>query len=184
MPMVNSFGATKKAPYAEALTRKTTAAAPRILLVIIFLDAVHCPTYTIPEALCFDTVSKRSLANPLLSHRFRKPRGRGPLPPTNSRGLFFQKIFPEKPYRRQKNDVKRNQERQPIPAQHWLLRKQRRRRLCARDEQRRQQRKQEQRKQQLAHARLRRNRRKRRAGNRKPKTPQEQHQRKLRYDRK
>src|SRR6266404_1187927 len=181
MPMVNSFGATKKAPYAEALTRKTTAAAPRILLVIIFLDAVHCPTYTIPEALCFDTVSKRSLANPLLSHRFRNEGGYARQTRPNS---FFQKIFPEKPYRRQKNDVKRNQERQPIPAQHWLLRKQRRRRLCARDEQRRQQRKQEQRKQQLAHARLRRNRRKRRAGNRKPKTPQEQHQRKLRYDRK
>src|SRR5712664_1641844 len=81
MPMVNSFGATKKAPYADALNRKTTAAAPRILLVMIFLDAVHCPTYTILEALCFDTVSKRSLASPLLSHRFRKPGGGGP-PPT------------------------------------------------------------------------------------------------------
>src|SRR5260370_11677720 len=156
MPMVNSFGAIKKAPSAEELTRQVSAAEPRILLGIIFFEAVHCPTYTIPEALCFDKVSKRFLANPFLSHRFRKPRGRGPLPPTNSRGLFFQKIFPEKPYRRQKNDVKRNQERQPIPAQHWLLRKQRRHRLCARDEQRRQQRPQEQRKPQPTRASLRR----------------------------
>src|SRR4029077_15414629 len=100
-------------------------------------------------------IQDRSCIKPLLSYRFRKTPGGGVGPP-NRQGLFFQEIFPEKPYRRQKNDVKRNQERQPIPAQHRLLRKQRGRRFRAGDQQRRQQRQQEQRKQQFAHARLRR----------------------------
>src|SRR5882672_6329184 len=34
-PMVNSFGATKKAPYTDAPNRATTAAAPRSFAVIL-----------------------------------------------------------------------------------------------------------------------------------------------------
>src|SRR6266404_4925744 len=85
---------------------------------------------------------------------------------------LLQEIFPEKPYRRQKNDVERNQERQPIPAQHRIFREQRGRGLRAGDKQRRQQRQKEQREQQFAHSRLRRNRGQRRARNGKTQAPQ------------
>src|SRR5467141_1693453 len=125
-----------------------------------------------PEVLCFDTDSNGSLANPLLSDRFPKPGGRGGTPP-NRPVSFFQEIFPEKPHRRQKNDVKRNQERQPIPTQHRLLREERGRRLRTGDEQRRQQRQQKQWQQQFAHARLRGNRRQRRPRDGKPEATQE-----------
>src|ERR1700720_2217963 len=75
--MVNSFGARKKAPYADALRRITTAAAPRTLLVMIFLDLRSIASHAILEVFCFDTDSNGPLANPLFSHRFRNPGGRG-----------------------------------------------------------------------------------------------------------
>src|ERR1700752_1033225 len=140
MPMVNSSGATKKAPSADALTRKPTAAAPRILLVMIFLDAVHCPTYTILKYFVLIQFPS-TLLQALCYHTDSENPGEGGNPPSRP-VLFLQKIFPEKPYRRQKDDVERNQERQPIPAQHRLLCKQRRRRLRASNEQRREQRQQ------------------------------------------
>src|ERR1700745_3215544 len=79
MPMVNSFGATKKAPYADALTRKTTAAAPRILLVMIFLDAVHCPTYTILKYFVLIQFPS-TLLQALCYHTNPKTRGGGAIP--------------------------------------------------------------------------------------------------------
>src|SRR4029077_10723237 len=127
-------------------------------------------------------ISKSSCPQTLCYHTDSENRGEGAPPPPNSWGLFFQEIFPEKPYRRQKNDVKRNQERQPVPAQHRLLREKRGRRLRAGNEQRRQQRQQKQRQQQLAHTRLGGDRGQRRACHRKPQATQEQHQRKLRHN--
>src|SRR6266404_6880263 len=169
MPMVNSFGATKKAPYTAAPNIATTAAAPRSFAVIYVLSDSY--------VLCFEQIRAVFTANPLLSHRFTKPRGRGY--PAFS---FLQEIFPEKPYGRQKNHVERDQERQPVPAKHRILRKQRSGSLRAGDQQRRQQWQQQQWKQQLAHTRLRRNRRQCRTGHRKPQATQEQHQRKLRHN--
>src|SRR6266478_1276276 len=168
MPMVNSFGARKKAPYADALSSRTTAAALRTLLVMIFLDLCR-PSPVIPFSKCF------------VFTQIPETGGEGGTPP-NHPVSFLQEIFPEKPYRRQKNDVKRNQERQPIPTQHRLLREERGRRLRTGDEQRRQQRQQKQWQQQFAHARLRGNRRQRRPRDGKPEATQEQHQCKLRHN--
>src|SRR6266478_3295039 len=132
--MVNSFGARKKAPYADALRRITTAAAPRTLLMMIFLD-LRCPSPVIPLWKCFVLIQ---FPNPVLQtlcfHTDSRNRGGRGTPP-NRPVSFFQEIFPEKPYRRQKNDVKRNQERQPIPTQHRILGEQRGRRFRAGNEQ-------------------------------------------------
>src|ERR1700756_3491518 len=151
MPMVNSLGATKKAPYADAPRSRTTAAAPRSFAVIFDLRRpVPSRSFVYAHVLCYEQIRAAPPASPLLSHRFRKP-GVG-VYIVNS---LLQEIFPEKPYRRQKNDVERNQERQPVPPQHRIFREQRRRGLRAGDKQRRQQRQKEQREQQLAHSRLR-----------------------------
>src|SRR5690348_2939590 len=102
-------------------------------------------------------------------------------PPCFFCALLFQQILSEKPQRRQKHHIERNQKRQPIPPQHGIRRvKQRRRGLRAGNQQRSQQRQQQQRQHQFAHARLRRNRRKRRSRHSQSKTPEKKHQHKLR----
>src|SRR5260370_42402680 len=62
----------------------------------------YCRHYVLSESyvLCFEQIRAVFTVSPLLSHRFTKPGGRGC--PTFS---FFQEIFTEKPYRRQKNHV-------------------------------------------------------------------------------
>src|SRR5882757_5918290 len=67
----------------------------------------YCRHYVLSDSyvLCFEQIRAVFTASPLLSHRFTKPRGgEGGA----QHHLFFQQILPEKPYRRQKNHVKRN----------------------------------------------------------------------------
>src|SRR5437868_643891 len=100
MPMVNSFGATKKAPYTDAPNRATTAAAPRSFAVILppFMYFLTLMSFALNRSELF---SQQVLYYHTDS---RNPRGRGGAP----HHLFFQQIFPEKPYRRQKNHVERD----------------------------------------------------------------------------
>src|SRR5882762_4929809 len=128
--MVNSFGATKKAPYTDAPNRATTAAAPRSFAVILppFMYFLTLMSFALNRSELF------SLQVLYYHTDSQNPGGRGY--PTLS---FFQQILPEKPYRRQKNHVERDQERQPVPAKHGILRKQRSGSLRAGDQQRRQQ---------------------------------------------
>src|SRR6266436_6999078 len=78
--MVNSFGAKKKAPYAEALNRNTTAAALRSFAVMTALAwPVSLRSFGCSQVLCYEQIQIVLPTNPLLSHRFRNPGGRGPL---------------------------------------------------------------------------------------------------------
>src|ERR1700687_728009 len=80
MPMVNSFGARKKAPYADALRRITTAAALRSFAVMTALARpVSFRSFGCYQVLCYEQIRVVLPTSPLFSHRFRKPAvGRGP----------------------------------------------------------------------------------------------------------
>src|SRR5579864_4136585 len=93
--MVNSFGARKKAPYADALRRMTTAAAPRTLLVMIFLD-LRCPSPVSPFWKCFFLIQ---IPNPILQtlcfHTDSRNRGGGGHP-AKPPGLILPRDIPRK----------------------------------------------------------------------------------------
>src|SRR6267378_4422648 len=99
MPMVNSFGATKKAPYTDAPNRATTAAAPRSFAVIL-------PPFAYFLTLMSFALNRSELFSQqvLYYHTDSQNPGEGGYPAFS----FLQEIFPKKPYRRQKNHVERD----------------------------------------------------------------------------
>src|SRR5712692_1685699 len=106
-----------------------------------------------------------------------------PVPPFTPEAFihsFFQKIFAEKPYRRQKNDVERQQETQPFPRHDGIRDEQCRGRFRAGDQHWGQQRQEKQRKQEFAHSGLRGNRRQCRSRYGKSETTHEHNQYQLR----
>src|SRR5271163_500161 len=94
--------------------------------------------------------------------------------------LFLQKIFAEKPQRRQKNDIKNRQKSHAFPLHERLNVQQAGGDLRAGHQHRGEQRQEEQRKQQLPHARLRGNSRKCRTCNGNAQTAKKKYQQQLR----